>query len=191
MLIRGVALFVENASTRPTKSCVARSVKFQPGLEGSYHKRMRIKIGPSACIDCRRENSQTFLWGPPDTGPLARDFLWKRDTRGEPSHVQGERGDHGRKHLPTVPWHSDDLQDGPGNPPSVVPAGPTSAPGEPHWTAVADPGDCAEGRTSEQRPHLREDGDREDSRRQVHRERVPKGGRRADVPVALSELREC
>src|SRR5437879_10175605 len=47
MLIRGVALPVEVASTWPTKSCVARSVKFQPGLEGSYHKRMRIKIRPS------------------------------------------------------------------------------------------------------------------------------------------------
>src|SRR5436309_9490339 len=74
--------------------CVARSVKFQPGLDGSYHKRMRIKIGPSAYIDCHLENSQTFLWGLPDTGPLARDFLWKRDTRGEPSRFQGERGDH-------------------------------------------------------------------------------------------------
>src|SRR2546425_9697984 len=63
-----------------SESGVARSVKFQPGLEGSYHKRMRIKIGPSACIDCRIENSQTFLWGPPDTGPLARDFL-QEETR--------------------------------------------------------------------------------------------------------------
>src|SRR6266581_8663781 len=61
----------------PFESCVARSVKFQPGLDGSYHKRMRIKIGPSAYIDCRMKNSQTFLWGLPDTGPLARDFLWK------------------------------------------------------------------------------------------------------------------
>src|SRR5947199_5405471 len=76
----------------PFESRVARSVKFQPGLDGSYHKRMRIKIGPSAYIDCRIENSQTFLWGLPDTGPLARDFLWKRDTRGEPSRFQGERG---------------------------------------------------------------------------------------------------
>src|SRR6266705_2522174 len=82
-----------NSVTQSAKSCVARSVKFQPGLEGSYHKRMRIKIGPSACIDCRMGNSQTFLWGPPDTGPLARDFLRKRDTRGEPSRFQGERGD--------------------------------------------------------------------------------------------------
>src|SRR3989442_14222889 len=81
MLIRGVALFVENASTRPTKSCVARSVKFQPGLEGSYHKRMRMKIRPSACIDCRRENSQTFLWGPPDTGPLSRAIFSGKETR--------------------------------------------------------------------------------------------------------------
>src|SRR3989442_15417514 len=62
------------------ESGVARSVKFQPGLDRSYHKRMRIKIGPSACIDCRIENSQTFLWGPPDTGPLARDFL-QEETR--------------------------------------------------------------------------------------------------------------
>src|SRR2546427_2649244 len=92
MLIRGVALLVRIPPTQSTKSCVARSVKFQPGLEGSYHKRMRIKIGPSACIDCRVENSQTFLWGPPDTGPLARDFLWNGDTRGEPSRFQGERG---------------------------------------------------------------------------------------------------
>src|SRR3989454_4340668 len=76
----------------PPESGVARSVKFQPGLDGSYHKRMRIKIGPSACIDCRIENSQTFLWGPPDTGLLARDFLWNGDTRGEPSRFQGERG---------------------------------------------------------------------------------------------------
>src|SRR5207247_11263980 len=76
----------------PFESRVARSVKFQPGLDGSYHKRMRIKIGPSAYIDCRIENSQTFLWGLPDTGPLARDFLWKRDTRGETSRFQGERG---------------------------------------------------------------------------------------------------
>src|SRR6266581_3065465 len=77
MLIRGVALLVRIPSTQSTKSCVARSVKFQPGLEGSYHKRMRIKIRPSACIDCRMGNSQTFLWGPPDTGPLARDFSGK------------------------------------------------------------------------------------------------------------------
>src|SRR5437867_11320681 len=62
------------------ESGVARSVKFQPGLDRSYHKRMRIKIRPSACIDCRIENSQTFLWGPPDTGPLARDFL-QEETR--------------------------------------------------------------------------------------------------------------
>src|SRR5712692_1620866 len=89
MLIRGVALFVENASTRPTKSCVARSVKFQPGLEGSYHKRMRIKIGPSACTDCRMGNSQTFLWGPPDTGFLARDFLWKKRHARRPFSLSG------------------------------------------------------------------------------------------------------
>src|SRR5213594_3280632 len=62
------------------ESGVARSVKFQPGLDRSYHKRMRIKIRPSACIDCRIENSQTFFWGPPDTGPLARDFL-QEETR--------------------------------------------------------------------------------------------------------------
>src|SRR3989441_10506397 len=68
---------------------VARSVKFQPGLEGSYHKRMRIKIGPSACIDCRVENSQTLLWGTPGKGPLAREFLWNREARGEPSRVLG------------------------------------------------------------------------------------------------------
>src|SRR5207245_4384794 len=71
--------------------------------------------------------------------------------------------DHGRKHLPTVPKHSNDLQDGPGNPASVVPAGPASASREPHRTARADLGDGAEGRASEQRPHLREDGDRERS----------------------------
>src|SRR5205809_5018632 len=59
---------------------VARSVKFQPGLERSYHRRMRIKIGPSARIDGRVENSQTFLWCSPDTGPLARDFL-REETR--------------------------------------------------------------------------------------------------------------
>src|SRR5438876_10986491 len=59
---------------------VARSVKCQPGLERSYHKRMRIKIGPSAHIDYRVENSQTFLWCSPDTGPLARDFL-QEETR--------------------------------------------------------------------------------------------------------------
>src|SRR5881396_959875 len=64
----------------PFESRVARSVKFQPGLDGSYHKRMRIKIGPSAYIDCRMGNSQTFLWCPPDTGPLARDFL-QEETR--------------------------------------------------------------------------------------------------------------
>src|SRR6266704_5857738 len=139
MLIRGVALAVRIPSTQSAKSCVARSVKFQPGLEGSYHKRMRIKIGPSAYIDCRMGNSQTFLWGPPDTGPLARDFLWNGDTRAEPSRFQGERGDHGRKHLPTVPGHSNDLQDGPGNPASVVPAGPASASRESHRTARADP----------------------------------------------------
>src|SRR5213594_4690545 len=171
-----------------SESRVARSVKFQPGLDGSYHKRMRIKIGPSAYIDCRIENSQTFLWGLPDTGPLARDFLWKRDTRGEPSRFQGERGDHGRKHLPTVPWHSDDLQDGPGNPASVVSPRPPAASGEPHRTARADPRDGVEGRAAEQRAHLRQDGDRQDGRRQVHRERVPQGGRRADGPVPLPEL---
>src|SRR3989475_6881372 len=171
-----------------SESRVARSVKFQPGLDGSYHKRMRIKIRPSACIDCRMENSQTFLWGPPDTGPLARDFLPQETREANLLAFRGSGGLHGRKHLPTVPWHSDDLQDGPGNPASVVPAGPTSAPGEPHRTARADPGDGAEGRTSEQRPHLREDGDREDGRRQVHRERVPQGRRRADGPVPLPEL---
>src|SRR3989454_8564129 len=70
---------------------VARSVKFQPGLERSYHKRMRIKIGPSACIDCRVENSQTFLWGPPDTGLLARGFAWHGDARGGTSRLSRER----------------------------------------------------------------------------------------------------
>src|SRR5207247_9829973 len=59
---------------------VARSAKFQPGLERSYHRRMRIKIGPSARIDGRVQNSQTFLWCSPDTGPLARDFL-QEETR--------------------------------------------------------------------------------------------------------------
>src|SRR5437667_11182592 len=94
MLICGVCSAHGSCVNSAQESCVARSVKFQPGLDGVYHKRIRIKIGPSACIDCRRENSQTFLWGLPDTGPLARDFLWKRDTRGEPSRFQGERGDH-------------------------------------------------------------------------------------------------
>src|SRR2546428_10020563 len=115
---------------------------------------MRIKIRPSACIDCRMENSQTFLWGPPDTGPLARDFLWKRDTRGEPSRFQGERGDYGRKHLPTVPWHSDDLQDGPVNRSSVVHSGPPSDSGLSHRSACADLCDGVEGRASDQSPHL-------------------------------------
>src|SRR5947199_1209151 len=58
----------------------ARIVKFQPDLDLSYHRRMRIKIGPSARIDGRVQNSQTFLWCSPDTGPLARDFL-QEETR--------------------------------------------------------------------------------------------------------------
>src|SRR2546428_11673817 len=116
MLIRGVALLVRIPPTQSTKSCVARSVKFQPGLEGSYHKRMRIKIGPSACIDCRMGNSQTFLWGPPDTRRLARDFLWEMTTREEPTGSWGERGELGRNHLPNIPWHSDEFQNGQGDP---------------------------------------------------------------------------
>src|SRR6058998_4230636 len=146
---------------------VARSVKFQPGLERSYHRRMRIKIGPSARIDGRVQNSQTFLWCSPDTGPLARDFLQEETREANLLAFRGSGGSHGRKHLPTVPWHSDDIQDGPGNPASVVPAGKASASGEPHRTARADPGDRAEGRAPEQRAHLRQDGDRQDGRRQV------------------------
>src|SRR5207245_9724433 len=69
---------------------------------------------------------------------------------------RGSGGSHGRKHLPTVSWHSDDLQDGPGNPASLVPAGPPAASREPHRTARADPGDRAQGRAAEQRAHLRE-----------------------------------
>src|SRR2546425_6934779 len=72
-------------------ACVARSVKFQPGLDRSYHKRMRIKIGPSACIDCRIGNSRTFLWGPPDTGPLARDFLQEETREGNLLAFRGSR----------------------------------------------------------------------------------------------------
>src|SRR3989475_4674295 len=132
-----------------SESRVARSVKFQPGLDGSYHKRMRIKIRPSACIDCRMETSQAFLWRPPDTGPLARDFLTQETREANLLAFRGSGGLHGRKHLPTVPCHSDDLQDGPGNPASVVPAGPTSASREPHRTARSDPRDRAEGRAAE------------------------------------------
>src|SRR5436309_3788843 len=82
---------------------VARSVKFQPGLERSYHKRMRIKIGPSAPIDYRVENSQTFLWCSPDTGPLARDFLQEETREANLLAFRGSGEPHGRKHLPTVP----------------------------------------------------------------------------------------
>src|SRR5437899_12891935 len=149
---------------------VARSVKFQPGLDRSYHKRMRIKIRPSACIDCRIENSQTFLWGPPDTGPLARDFLQEETRESNLLAFRGSGGLHGRKHLPTVPWHSDDLQDGPGNPASVVSAGPPAASGEPHRTARGDPHDGVEGRAAEPRAHRKNGGDLQDGRREVHRE---------------------
>src|SRR5437867_11330545 len=68
---------------------VARSVKFQPGLERSYHRRMRIKIGPSARIDGRVQNSQTFLWCSPDTGPLARDFLQEETRARRTSSLSG------------------------------------------------------------------------------------------------------
>src|SRR6266566_1968945 len=53
---------------------VAPSVNILSGLDGCYHKRTRIKVGPSTRIDCSSEISQTFLWGSPDTGPLVREF---------------------------------------------------------------------------------------------------------------------
>src|SRR3989442_2643207 len=91
---------------------VARSVKFQPGLDRSYHKRMRIKIRPSACIDCRIENSQNLLGGPPDTRPLARHFVQEEARQADLLPFRVSRGLHGRKHLPTVPWQSHELPDG-------------------------------------------------------------------------------
>src|SRR6267143_2441029 len=125
------------------------------------------------------------LYGPP------RPRIPPGKTRRERTFsLLGGAGSHGRKYLPTVSGHSDNLQDGPGNPASFVYPGATAAPGEPHRSARADPGHGLEGRASEQRPHLREDGQREDGRREVHRERVPQSRRRADGPVLLSELRD-
>src|SRR5437867_6071714 len=71
---------------------VARSVKFQPGLERSYHRRMRIKIGPSARIDGRVQNSQTFLWCSPDTGLLARVFLQEEQPASRTFSLSGGAG---------------------------------------------------------------------------------------------------
>src|SRR5205807_10181172 len=169
---------------------VAPSVNILSGLDGCYHKRAGIKIGPSTRIDCSSEISQIFLWGPPDTGPSRPRFPPGKTRRERTFSLLGGAGSHGRKHLPTVPGHSDNLQDGPGNPASLVYPGATAASGEPHRPTSADPRDGLERGTAEQRPHLREDGQREDGRREVHRERVPQGRRGADGPVFLPELRD-
>src|SRR6266566_3096251 len=58
-----------NVADRRDRGRVAPSVNILSGLDGCYHKRAGIKIGPSTRIDCSSEISQTFLWGPPDTGP--------------------------------------------------------------------------------------------------------------------------
>jgi hypothetical protein len=60
-------------------------VNILSGLDGCYHKRTRIKVGPSTRIDCSSEISQTFLWGSPDTAPLVRDFLQGKRVENEPS----------------------------------------------------------------------------------------------------------
>src|SRR5256885_1666964 len=179
-----------NVADRRDRGRVAPSVNILSGLDGCYHKRAGIKIGPSTRIDCSSEISQTFLWGPPDTGPPRPRISSGKTRRERTFSLLGGAGSHGRKHLPTVSGHSDNLQDGPGNPASLVHSGTTAAPGEPHRSTRADPCDGPEGRTAEQRPHLREDRKREDGGREVHRERVPQGGRRADGPVLLPELRD-
>src|SRR5207245_7097134 len=92
----------------------------------------------------------------------------------------GGAGSHGRKHLPTVPGHSDDLQDGPGNPASFVYPGATAASGEPHRPTRANPRDGLERGTAEQRRHLLEDGQRGARRPEVGRERGPQGRGGAD-----------
>src|SRR5436309_15076215 len=53
---------------------VAPSVNILSGLDGCYHKRTRIKVGPSTRIDCSSRISQNFFWGSPDTGLLVREF---------------------------------------------------------------------------------------------------------------------
>src|SRR5256886_5475587 len=67
---------------------VAPSVNILSGLDRCYHKRTRIKIGPSTRIDCRSEISQTFLWGSPDTGPLVREFPPGKRGENEPSRFR-------------------------------------------------------------------------------------------------------
>src|SRR5437762_12585160 len=171
----------------PSSCRVARSVNFLPGLDRCYHPRIRIKVGPSECIGCRVRTSQTFLWGLHDTGSLRHEFL--RGNVARTFSLIGGAGSYGRKHLPTIPRNSIDLQDGPGDTAAVVHPGAPASPREPHRPARADPGDRPEGRAAEQRADLREDRDREDRRRQEDRERVPQGGRRADGTVLRSEER--
>src|SRR5205823_4273192 len=172
----------------PSSSRVARSVNFLSGLDRCYHPRTRIKIGPTECIDCHVRMSQTFLWGLHDTGSLRHEFL--RGNVARTFSLLGGAGSYGRKHLPTIPRHSIDLQDGPGDTAPVVHPGAPASPREPHRPARADPGDRPEGRAAEQRADLREDRYGEDRRRQEDRERVPQGGRRADGPVLLPQLRD-
>src|SRR5439155_606096 len=84
---------------------VAPSVNILSGLDGCYHKRAGIKIGPSTRIDCSSEISQTFLWGPPDTGPSRPRFppgkTRRHAVRGPP--VDREQAD--RELPPADPFH--------------------------------------------------------------------------------------
>ena len=172
----------------PSSCRVARSVNFLPGLDRCYHPRIRIKVGPSECIGCRVRTSQTFLWGPHDTGLLRHEFL--RGNVARTFSLLGGAGSYGRKHLPTIPRNAIHFQDGPGDTAPVVHPGAPASPRKPHRPARADPRDRLEGRAAEQRADLREDGHRENRGRQEDRERVPQGGRRPDGPVFLPQLRD-
>ena len=74
-----------NVADPPDRGRVAPSVNILSGLDGCYHKRAGIKIGPSTRIDCSSEISQTFLWGPPDTGPSRPRFPPGKRVENEPS----------------------------------------------------------------------------------------------------------
>src|SRR3989475_9786779 len=111
---------------------------------------MRIKIRPShrhASIVAGKTRKP--FCGVPLIPALSRAIFSGTETR--EAHLlafRGSGGSHGRKHLPTVSWHSDDLQDGPGSPASLAPAAPPPASREPHRPAPADPGDRAQGRAA-------------------------------------------
>src|SRR6267143_2094943 len=136
-----------------------------------------------------RDFANLFV-GSPCYGPPRPRIPPGKTRRERTFSLLGGAGSYGRKYLPTISGHSDNLQDGPGNPASLVHSGAAATPGEPHRSARADPGDGPEGRAAEQRPHLREDRQRDDGRREVHRERVPQSRPRGDGPVLLPELRD-